>query len=557
MSILLPHFLNEGRGKLDTYFSRVYNPIWTNPDGFTWLEALKDPDKVNCHVALTPTWSETSWFADYVLPMGVGAERHDVSSYETHAGRWIGFRQSVFRRYAEIKSGEPVGPDARSHEYNPGEVWEENEFWIDLSWKIDPDGSLGIRQWFESDQRPGHPISVDEYYGHIFSEEVPGLAEAAAEAGQDPLEYMRDRGSFAVPTDPYTPYEKLVSADAVADCTKDEHGVFRKPGTIGTFDGSEEAFANTELAKLGDGSPAVEVDGEIKEGFPTPSKKLELFSTTLKEWGWPEYSTPKWIPSHVHWEDMDIAGNERILLPTFRIPTLIHTRSANSKWLNEISHRHPLWIHPEDAEKLDIEESGLVRITTRIGHFVIQAWRTEGIRPGVVAASHHMGRWRLDEEQGRSWASGKANIDQRRYDVDAQAGARQPAVRVVRPRHRPHLVARHRGPSERHVLRAARPDLGHAVLASAGPRDPGRSRRRVRRCRGRHRQVTRGLPRVDGQDPPGGHDQRQRPAPPALVRPPAQADARRLPSPRRLIDVHGFSTCFRSTMWRATGPRGK
>ncbi len=28
MSILLPHFLNEGRGTLDVYFSRVYNPIW-------------------------------------------------------------------------------------------------------------------------------------------------------------------------------------------------------------------------------------------------------------------------------------------------------------------------------------------------------------------------------------------------------------------------------------------------------------------------------------------------------------------------------------------------
>ena len=77
MSILLPHFLKEGRGSLEVYFSRVYNPIWTNPDGFSWIEALRDEDKVGCHVALTPTWSETAWFADYVLPMGVGAERHD------------------------------------------------------------------------------------------------------------------------------------------------------------------------------------------------------------------------------------------------------------------------------------------------------------------------------------------------------------------------------------------------------------------------------------------------------------------------------------------------
>ncbi len=415
MSILLPHFLREGRGKLDTYFSRVYNPIWTNPDGFSWMESLKDERQVNCHVALTPTWSETAWFADYVLPMGVGAERHDVVSYETHSSRWIAFRQPVFRRFAEIEAGkakgtgpEMVDPSARTYDYNPGEVWEENEFWIDLSWRIDPDGSMGIRQWFESEERPGEPVSVDEYYGKMFAEKVPGLAEKAAEEGKTPLEYMRDKGSYELEGNHYEPYERLVDRSAVEGCTPDDDGVYRKPGTPGTFTG--EGLDDLTLSPLGDGSPAVEIDGELKEGFPTPSKKLELFSTTLKDWGWPEYATPKWIPSHVHWEDLDMEGNERILLPTFRIPTLIHTRSANSKWLNEISHRHPLWVHPSDAEKLNIEESGLVRITTRIGYFVIQAWRTEGIRPGIVAASHHMGRWRLEDGKARSFGAGIAQI---------------------------------------------------------------------------------------------------------------------------------------------------
>ena len=409
MSILLPHFLNEGRGKLDVYFSRVYNPIWTNPDGFTWMEALKDESKVECHVALTPTWNETAWFADYVLPMGVGAERHDVVSYETHASRWIAFRQPVFRRYAEIQ-GALVDGDSRTHEFNPGEVWEENEFWIDLSWNIDPDGSMGIRKFFESEERPGSPVGVDEYYGKMFSENVPGLAEKAAEAGKTALEYMRDVGSYELEDTPYEPYERIIDAAKLAGTTKDGSGVYRAPGTPGSWDGSDGTLDGLKLSPLGDGSPAVEVGGEAREGFPTPSKKLELFSTTLKEWGWPEYATPKWIPSHVHWEDLDMAGTERILLPTFRIPTLIHTRSANSKWLSEISHRHPLWLHPQDAEELGIEENGLVRVSTRIGHFVIQAWRTEGIRPGVVAASHHMGRWRLDEDKAKSWMAGKAEI---------------------------------------------------------------------------------------------------------------------------------------------------
>ena len=47
MSFLLPHFLKERRSKIATYFTRVYNPVWTNPDGMSWIEALSDESKVN------------------------------------------------------------------------------------------------------------------------------------------------------------------------------------------------------------------------------------------------------------------------------------------------------------------------------------------------------------------------------------------------------------------------------------------------------------------------------------------------------------------------------
>ena len=48
-----------------------------------------------------------------------------------------------------------------THEANPGEVWEENEFWAALTWRIDPDGSLGIRKHFESPYRPGEPVTQE------------------------------------------------------------------------------------------------------------------------------------------------------------------------------------------------------------------------------------------------------------------------------------------------------------------------------------------------------------------------------------------------------------
>ena len=135
---------------------------------------------------LSPGWSETGLFADYILPMGHGAERHDMMSQETHGGCWIAFRQPVIRE-ALRRLGRPVDDTRKA---NPGEVWEETEFWIELSWRIDPDGSLGVRKTFESPYRPGEKITVDELYGWMFENHVPGLPEAAAKEGLTPLEYI-------------------------------------------------------------------------------------------------------------------------------------------------------------------------------------------------------------------------------------------------------------------------------------------------------------------------------------------------------------------------------
>jgi anaerobic selenocysteine-containing dehydrogenase len=90
-----------------------------------------------------------------------------------------------------------------------------------------------------------------------------------------------------------------------------------------------------------------------------------------------------------------MAADEMVLISTFRLPVQIHTRSANAKWLDEIAHTNPLWVHPIDAARLGVAAGSLVRVTTEIGYFVVKAWVTEGIRPGVVACSHHMGRWKL------------------------------------------------------------------------------------------------------------------------------------------------------------------
>jgi len=389
LSFLLPHLVKEGRGRLDVYFTRVYNPVWTNPDGFSWIEMLTDEERVGLHVALTPTWNETAFFADYVLPMGHSSERHDLHSYETHDGQWIGFRQPVLR-VARQRLGEAV-TDTR--EANPGEVWEENEFWLELSWRIDPDGALGIREFVESADRPGERLTVDEYYRWIFEHSVPGLAERAEAEGLEPLEYMRRTGAFEVAREIGPLHETEVCAAELEDEFEDDLGrvYTRAP---------KPASLNLAPTAVPDADPegrrpvGVRVDGKLLRGFPTPSGRLEFYSSTLARWGWPEYAIPTYIRSHVHPEKL--SEDQRVLISTFRVPVQIHTRSANSKWLDEIAHTNPLWLHPSDATAIGGVATGdLVRVETEVGHFVVKAWVTEGIRPGVVACSHHMGRWKL------------------------------------------------------------------------------------------------------------------------------------------------------------------
>ncbi len=397
MSILLPYFLAEGRGKLAVYFSRVFNPVWTFPDGFSWLSALTDTDKVELHVALTPNWSETAEFADYVLPMGHAAERHDTHSYETHSARWLGFRQPV-RRVAMERMGRPV-TDTR--ESNPGEVWEENEFWFDLSWRIDPDGSLGIRQYFESPYEPGVKITVDDYYRWVFENQVPGLPEKAAAEGLTPLAYMRRYGAVTVAEGLYRQDERVLTDAELAGTTADAGGVLRRPVTL-----DDAPPLVGEAGAVG----IRHADGTATAGWLSPSRKLEVYSETMRDWGWPEQATPGYIESHVSRRKVDPAKGELVLVPTFRLPTLIHTRSGNAKYLNEISNSHPMWLHSQDAHRAGVGTGDLVRLSTEIGHLIARVWVTEGIRPGVCALSHHMGRWRLHEDEGSRWVTGRVDI---------------------------------------------------------------------------------------------------------------------------------------------------
>ena len=374
------------------------------------------------------------------------------------------------------KQGKKFNTTYEAHEAaGIGQVWEEDEFWIELSWRVDPDGSLGIRKYFESPYEPGKKMTVDDYYRWIFENSVPGLPEAAAKQGLKPLEYMRKYGAFLIEDNVYKVHETGLKASDLADAETDPQ---------------------TAMSSQRTASPlGVEIDGKACVGFPTPSRKLEFFSKTLKDWRWPEHAIPGYIKSHVHPENIDLDAGEMLLLPTFRLPTLIHTRSGNAKWLYEISHRNPIWLNSKDAQNLDVKTGDLFKDSHRdrllhrqgLGHRRHQARRHRLFAsPRPLALGGRAGRRALVDRAGRSQTS-------RRRQVDDAHDSRHQAVQERRCRLVANFLGRRRRAPEPDFPGAARLHQRPALLASESPRDQARTGRQIRRRLRRHQQIARSL----------------------------------------------------------------
>ena len=431
LSFLLPHLLSddqwrkkwEERGlkipdRLDVWISKIYNPVWINPDGFKWIEVLKDENKMGLTVNLSPTWSETNWFVDYILPVGLAGERHDNQSAETKPERWTAFRQPVLRVALKKMGWEPKVPWRATLEAHKkaglGEVWEENEFWINLAWAIDPDGDLGIRQLYESKKNPGKPVTIEEWYNAAF-ESLPNLKKVCEKLGVTPYEYMRDRGAWTEETQVYNVHEREIPYDPEKDAYKYKgKWIPRSKLSIDPDSGAVYIKGHGDNLHSERHTIGVMKDGKLLKGFHTPTGLLEFYSKTFVEFNWPEYAIPYYpknkeerqklvhVVTHVHHDYMK-EPNAFVLNPIYRLPYNIHTRSVNAKWLMEISQNHnPVWIYEGDAKKLGIKKGDPIKVRVvdtvsgiEVGYFVGMAVPTQATRPGVLACSHHSGRWRV------------------------------------------------------------------------------------------------------------------------------------------------------------------
>jgi anaerobic selenocysteine-containing dehydrogenase len=127
-----------------------------------------------------------------------------------------------------------------------------------------------------------------------------------------------------------------------------------------------------------------------KEGFPTPSGKVEISSSLLKDHGWdplPAYTEPEHSPR----SRPDLAKEYPLILNTgSRLPMFIHSEMYNVPWCRELRPEPLLDMNPDDAGKRGIREGDPVFLETPRNRIRVKAHLTETVLPGVVHMPHGM-----------------------------------------------------------------------------------------------------------------------------------------------------------------------
>ena len=146
-----------------------------------------------------------------------------------------------------------------------------------------------------------------------------------------------------------------------------------------------------------------------ERGFSTPSRKFELYSTLLEQWGYdplPRFREPAESPVST---PRLFEAYPYILITGARSPGFFHTENRQIPWLRELHPDPVVEIHPEAAAKEGIAEGDWVVIESARGKVRQRAKLFAGMHPAVVSAQHG---WWFPEQKGtgRGWDASNINI---------------------------------------------------------------------------------------------------------------------------------------------------
>jgi len=124
-----PFEVKDGSRHVQVMFNHMSNPAYSSPAASVWREVLQDTKLIPYLVDFSPFMSETSEFADIILPDVVDVERHDVASSPTALWPWISMS------YPNITPR--------------GQAQDVRMTLKKIITALDPDGSRGMKQYWE------------------------------------------------------------------------------------------------------------------------------------------------------------------------------------------------------------------------------------------------------------------------------------------------------------------------------------------------------------------------------------------------------------------------
>jgi thiosulfate reductase / polysulfide reductase chain A len=379
--------IKEGRGKVQVYFSYTVATPQTWPEGRSLtVEVLKDEKLIPFHVCSDIVYSEQAHYADLILPDATYTERWGFDTRNNMA----------LRDYVTLR--QPIVPP-------PGECVSFVDSMIEIAKRVGPDTA----QYF---QFKNHEDWLRQRSA-AFSKRI----------GSDGFAYMREHGVWQDMSKP--PYYQLYNWELTPEQLKDT----RVDGTTGEV-----------LRKSADGKEVrigLMIEGKARRGFATPSRKFSIYhediESAAKQVGFNEdggKGMPAWfaIPSH---EKM---GDDMLHLITFKWNVHTQGRTQSQKYLSEIVHHNPMWIHTSQAARLGVKTGDAVEITTYrpyghqmkgggqvLGKQRIPVYVTEGIHPRTVAVSNTLGNlfhgraataMRARRQESAGWNTGLDDEDQ-------------------------------------------------------------------------------------------------------------------------------------------------
>jgi thiosulfate reductase / polysulfide reductase chain A len=356
-------YLKQGRGKVQVYISYTLASPQTWPEGRSQaVEVLKDEKLIPFHVCSDIVYSETAHYADLILP--------DASYME----RW-GFdtrNNMQLRDYVTLR--QPIVPP-------PAQCQSFVDTMIELGKRISPETA----KYF---QFKDHEDWVRQ--------RCTGLTKVV---GEDGFEYMRRRGVWQDESKPkyYELFKWELSPAQMRDTRVDEatQTIWRKAA-----DGKEQAVG-------------LMFEGKPRRGFATPSRKFQIFSQDVADAAKAmKFDEPYGAGMPGWFEVPSIAGMgpDHLHLVTFKWNVHTQGRSVSQKYLTEIVHHNPLWMHTSAAAARGLKTGDLVEITTwrgaahaykhatgkpgdAVGKATVPVFVTEGIHPRVIAMSNSLGNF--------------------------------------------------------------------------------------------------------------------------------------------------------------------